>query len=192
MSMGIEVQRLVKRFGNQTVFEDFSCSFPFGETSFIMGPSGCGKTTLLMLLMGLLSCDGGSIMGLQGKKRSAVFQEDRLCGNVSAMTNVRLVNKDLSKEDAVAMLGALGLSNELHKPVREFSGGMRQRVSILRALAAPYDVLFLDEPFHGLDTDTKRLTMRYFQEKTRDKTVICVTHDKSEPELLGGNVLHLP
>lgn len=191
MSMGIEVKNLTKRFGEKTVFKNFSCFFPAGETTFIMGPSGCGKTTLLMLLMGLLPYDGGSIYGLQGKRRSAVFQEDRLCGNVSAVTNLRLVNKNLSKEEAAGMLAALGLAEELHKPVREFSGGMRQRVSILRALAAPYDVLFLDEPFHGLDADTKQLTMRYFQEKTQGKTVLCVTHDESEPELLGGRILYL-
>lgn len=189
--MDIEVKNLTKRFGDKTVFENFSHVFPEGETTFIMGPSGCGKTTLLMLLMGLLPYDGGSITGLENKRRSAVFQEDRLCLNVSAVSNLRLVNKELSKKEAAAMLAALGLENELHKPVREFSGGMRQRVSILRALAAPYDVLFLDEPFHGLDSDMKMQTMRYFQEKTRGKTVICVTHDDSEPELLGGKILHL-
>ena len=191
MSLDIEVKNLAKRFGDKRVFEDFSCVFPAGETSFIMGASGCGKTTLLMLLMGLLSSDGGSILGLEGKRRSAVFQEDRLCDNVSAVTNLRLVNKALSKADAAAMLAALGLEGELHKPVREFSGGMRQRVSILRALAAEYDVLFLDEPFHGLDTDTKLLTMRYFQERTCGITVICVTHDASEPRFLQGRILHL-
>lgn len=189
--MDIEVKGLVKRFGEKTVFEDFSCCFPAGKTTFIMGPSGCGKTTLLMVLMGLLPPDGGSITGLADKKRSAVFQEDRLCDNVSAVTNLRLVNKGLSKEEAAAMLRKLGLQEELHKPVRTFSGGMRQRVSILRALAADYEVLFLDEPFHGLDADTKLLTMRYFQEKTRGKTVICVTHDVSEPDFLGGQILSL-
>lgn len=189
--MGIGVRNLTKHFGEKMVFEDFTCFFPAGETTCIMGPSGCGKTTLLMILMGLLPYDGGSISGLQEKRRSAVFQEDRLCDNVSAVTNLRLVNKGLSKEEAAAMLAALGLSDELHKPVRQFSGGMRQRVSILRALAAPYDVLFLDEPFHGLDANTKQLTMRYFQEKIRGKTVICVTHDESEPKLLGGHILRL-
>lgn len=189
--MGIEVKNLTKRFGEKTVFENFSCFFPDGETTFIMGPSGCGKTTLLMLLMGLVPYDGGCITGLENKRRSAVFQEDRLCLNVSAVSNLRLVNQDLTKKEAADMLATLGLENELHKPVREFSGGMRQRVSILRALAAHYDVLFLDEPFHGLDMDMKMQTMRYFQQKTHDKTVICVTHDSSEPELLGGNILHL-
>lgn len=189
--MNIQVTNLTKRFGDKTVFEDFSCLFPFGETTFIMGPSGCGKTTLLMILMGLQSYDGGMISGLEEKRRSAVFQEDRLCDNISAVTNLRLVNKALSKEEATAMLAALGLESELHKTVREFSGGMRQRVSILRALAADYDVLFLDEPFHGLDADTKLLTMRYFQEKTRGRTVICVTHDESEIGILGGHVLQV-
>ena len=68
---------------------------------------------------------------------------------------------------------------------------MKRRVAILRALLAPYDVLLCDEPFQGLDQDTKALVLTYFREKTRGKTVILVTHDEKEAEFFGGPLLLL-
>ena len=149
-----------------------------------MGPSGCGKTTLLRILLGLETADAGTITGLEGRRMSAVFQEDRLCENVSAVSNLRLVNPALSRRAAEAALTELGLGEALSQPVREFSGGMKRRVAILRALLAEFDLLLADEPFKGLDEETKRQTMAYFAEHTRGKTVILVTHEEIRPSLL--------
>lgn len=191
MADSISIENLCKSFEDKVVLDNFSCNIPLGETSFVMGPSGSGKTTLLMILMGLIPYDSGTVSGLEGKRFSAVFQEDRLCENLSAINNIRLVNKDLTREDAVSMLNAIGLGGELKKPVREFSGGMKQRVSLLRALAADYDILFMDEPFHGLDIETKQAVINYFKEKTLGKTVIIVTHDINEQEMLGGKIIEI-
>ena len=79
----------------------------------------------------------------------------------------------------------------LRQPVRTLSGGMKRRVAILRALCAPYDVLFCDEPFKGLDEGTKGRAMEYFQERTRGRTVILVTHEKNEANFLKGQLLLL-
>lgn len=168
-----------------------SLQFRKSEFVSILGPSGCGKTTLLSLLLGLEAPDSGEILGMEGQKLSAVFQEDRLCENTTPVSNIRLVNPSLSKEEAQGMLRDLGLEGSLGQPVRTLSGGMKRRVAILRALAADYDVLLCDEPFKGLDQATKALVMDYFLGKTKGKTVILVTHDQGETEALGGHFLLL-
>ncbi len=189
--MDIAVKDLSKSYGENPVFTHFSYVFPAGRTTVVMGPSGCGKTTLLNLLLGLETPDSGEISGLSDIRKSAVFQEDRLCENVSAVSNLRLVNPGLSRKEAEGMLRGLGLSNVLHQPVREFSGGMKRRVAILRALCAEYGILLADEPFKGLDEATKLQTMAYFKEKTEGKTVILVTHEESEADFFGGELLQL-
>ena len=189
--MDIILRHVWRSFGEKQVLRDFSHTFPQGELTVVMGPSGCGKTTLLSLLLGLQAPDQGEILGLEGLKKSAVFQEDRLCENTTAQANLRLVNPSLTREQANQALTALGLGDSLSQPVREFSGGMKRRVAILRALLAPYDVLLCDEPFQGLDQDTKALVLTYFREKTRGKTVILVTHDEKEAEFFGGPLLLL-
>lgn len=85
----------------------------------------------------------------------------------------------------------LGLNGCDDQPVSELSGGMRQRVSILRALFSEYDVLFLDEPFKGLDETLKRDVMAYVKEKTAGKTVVLVTHDKAEAMILGAEIIEI-
>ncbi len=187
----IQLENIVKSYGEKIVLKDFSHTFPAGKTTVVMGPSGCGKTTLLNLLLGLEKPDSGRISGLEGVKRSAVFQEDRLCENVSAVSNLRLVNPALSRKGAESMLRDLGLSGAARQPVREFSGGMKRRTAILRALAAEYSLLLADEPFKGLDEAMKQRTMAYFQEKTAGKTVILVTHEESEAVFFGGEILRL-
>ena len=189
--MAIELQNVSKSFGEKQVLQNFSHVFPEGELTCVMGPSGCGKTTLLSLLLGLEQPDSGRVLGMEGRRKSAVFQEDRLCENAGAVSNLRLVNPTLTREEAEAMLRDLDLGDSLRQPVREFSGGMKRRTAILRALAAPYDVLFADEPFQGLDQDTKGLVLDYWREQTRGKTVILVTHDLAEAEALGDHILSL-
>ena len=189
--MAIELREVSKAFGDKQVLQGFSHTFPQGKLTCVMGPSGCGKTTLLSLLLGLERPDSGEIRGMEGQRLSAVFQEDRLCENAGAVSNIRLVNPALSKAAAEDMLEELGLGDSLRQPVREFSGGMKRRTAILRALIAPYDVLFADEPFQGLDQDTKGLVLDYWREQTRGKTVILVTHDLAEAEALGDHILSL-
>lgn len=189
--MTIELQNVSKAFGEKQVLQNFSHVFPEGELTCVMGPSGCGKTTLLSLLLGLEQPDSGRVLGMEGRRKSAVFQEDRLCENAGAVSNLRLVNPNLTREEAEAMLRDLDLGDSLRQPVRTLSGGMKRRVAILRALCAPYDVLFCDEPFKGLDEGTKGRAMEYFQERTRGRTVILVTHEKNEANFLKGQLLLL-
>ena len=186
MEKMIRISGLENAYGEHRVLEALSMTLPSGETSCIMGPSGCGKTTLLRILMGLEKADGGVIEGIPEKK-SAVFQEDRLCDDLSGKTNIRLVCPKKDPSLIEEGMENLGLGESMDRPVREYSGGMRQRTAILRALFADWDILFLDEPLKGLDEKIKKVTAEYIRSRTRGKTVLCVTHDPGDVDLLGAS-----
>ena len=181
----IVIRGLSKAFDGKQVLRDFSAVLPAGQVTGLMAPSGAGKTTLLRILMGLETPDRGTITGLQGLRLSAVFQEDRLCENLNLESNLRLVTPTLSRAAAEEDLTAVGLTDCLHQPTRELSGGMRRRVTILRALLAEYDLLFLDEPFKGLDRETKEVVMADTRRRCDGRTVLFVTHDPTELEAMG-------
>lgn len=188
----IKALNISKSFGENVVLKNFSHEFSDGKVTAVLGKSGCGKSTLLNILMGLIPCDGGEVIRPEGCLISAVFQENRLCENLTPSANIRLVTgKRFSKAEIAEELAKVGLSGCENKPVRELSGGMKRRTALLRALLAEYDVLFLDEPFKGLDEDTKQTVMNYCKEKTEGKTVILVTHDMDECEFLADEILRL-
>ena len=179
------------------MLKDFSAVIPEGKTTCIMAPSGKGKTTLLNILLGLESYDGGRIRGLEGKKKSAVFQEDRLCENLSSRANIRMIReKKISrglrflKKDG-RRPGGFGTSRMGDQPVRKLSGGMKRRTAILRALLADWEILFMDEPFKGLDIETKKKVMEYVKNECLGKTVVFVTHDPEEAKEMGAEILVL-
>ena len=190
----IIIKDLCKSFGEKKVLENFSVTFPAGSVSCIMAPSGAGKTTLISIIQGFVKPDSGSISGNE-VPMSAVFQEDRLCEDFNAVSNVRFScsskkNKK-SKEEIVSCLTSLGLGDSLGKPVREFSGGMKRRVAIARALMAEYELLFLDEPFKGLDEELKVSVAEYIRASAAGTTVIAVAHDESEAALLGATIIKM-
>lgn len=186
----IELINITKAFGDTVIFKDYSQAFTQGRVTAIMAPSGRGKTTLLNILMGVISPDKGKILGIKGRK-SVVFQEDRLCMNLSVYANIKMVNHRVSKEDVKKEMKMVGLSESPDKPIRELSGGMRRRVAILRALLCEYEILFLDEPFQGLDVDTKDIVIKYMKNHIKDKTVIMVTHDVYEAKMMGADIITL-
>lgn len=183
---------ITKKFGDNTVLDNFSREFADGRVTAVLGKSGCGKSTLLNVLMGLIKPDGGEILRGENERISAVFQEDRLCENLTASANIRLVTgRRYTREQIAAELAAVGLADCADKPVRELSGGMKRRTALLRALLAEYDTLFLDEPFKGLDADTKRIVLDYCRRKTEGKTVVFVTHDRDECAALADEMIEL-
>ena len=94
----IVLEKIQKSFAGKPVLRELSLIFPAGKISAIMAPSGCGKTTLLRILMGLEQPDSGQIHGLQELKKSAAFQEDRLCDWLTPVANIRLVTPSLPPE----------------------------------------------------------------------------------------------
>jgi NitT/TauT family transport system ATP-binding protein len=190
----LRICSLSKSFGDRQVLKDFSCSLPKGKTICIFGPSGQGKTTLLRILMSLETADGGGVEWYERPRISAVFQEDRLCTNLSALANCVLVmdsrlSRSEAKATALAALGRVGLAGHEHRPVRELSGGQSRRVALVRALVAEYGLLLLDEPFKGLDQRAKDAAIAYVKERTREKTVLLVTHDMAEAAAMGAEIV---
>lgn len=188
----LEAKNISKLFDGKKVLDDFTHSFRKGTVTAIMGTSGCGKTTLLNILMGLVKPDSGKVVPDKGYRKAAVFQENRLCENLSASANIRLVTgKRISDKEIQQALCEVRLNGCADKPAKELSGGMKRRVALLRALLSEYDVLFLDEPFKGLDSETKTAVMEYTKRCIKDRTVILVTHDADECESLADETIHL-
>lgn len=183
----IVLNSICKAYGDNRVLVNFSAVIPAGKIACVTGPSGRGKTTLLRLLMGLESPESGDILGMAGLRLSAIFQEDRLCENLSPVSNIRLACPQRSQRDIAAALEAMGLAGCVAQSVRTLSGGMRRRVALLRALMADYDILFLDEPFKGLDAATKAAVIDETRRRIAGKSVLLVTHDPEEATALGAD-----
>lgn len=167
----ITIKSLNKSFGDKAVLRDFNAAFRAGKITCIMGSSGCGKTTLLNILMGLINADSGEIIGIPDKI-SAVFQEDRLCEDFTAVSNIRAVTgKGVPVTEIEKHLTDLGLADSMYMPVNKLSGGMKRRVAIARAVLYNPELIILDEAFKGLDTATKKLTMDYLLKHAGDKIV---------------------
>lgn len=178
----IEIKEVSKSY-DKKVLDKVSFTVEPGSIMVITGSSGKGKTTLLNIMMGLVSPDSGEVIGIPEKK-SCVFQEDRLLENFTVEENLKLVS-DLPVEELKKECSILLGEKEFSQKVREFSGGMKRRVSILRALLTSSEVIFMDEPFKGLDVELKEKVIRYTLEKRKDRTLFVVTHDISEAERLG-------
>jgi sulfate/thiosulfate ABC transporter, ATP-binding protein len=190
--MNINIRNLTKKYGKKEIFKNFSLEIETGKVTALMGKSGFGKTTLIRILMGLEKYDEGKITGLENQKISTVFQEDRLCENLSAITNISIVcEKETSIREISVELEKIGLKESQNKPVKTLSGGMKRRVAIIRCIMAKSDIIIFDEPLKGLDEITKKNVIRYLKEKIRGKTVIIVTHDIEEARQLDGTIVNL-
>lgn len=178
----ISIENINFSYDDKNVFTDYSTSFPIGKTSVIMAPSGFGKSTLLYMIAGLITPANGKIaIPMDNPKFSFAFQDLRLIETTTVLKNITLVNSKLKDNNELATcLEALDIKSNAHNKVSTLSGGEKSRVAIARALMAEYDILLLDEPFNGLDDETKLRTMKYVKEKTAKKTVLLVTHNKDE------------
>jgi len=186
----IIMEHLYKSYEGEAVLRDISLKLLDGRTYCLMAPSGAGKTTLLSLLMGLEKPDSGKISGLSGLRLSAVFQEDRLIEGYTALQNLKFaLGRQYSDSELTDALARLLPGDSLKKPVSEFSGGMKRRTAILRALLAPSDFVLMDEPFTGLDHETKLAVIKMIKEYTKGKILLIATHSDEDVELLGAELI---
>ncbi len=191
--MSINCIGLTKAYGDNLVLDGFTHAFPEGRVSCVLGRSGCGKTTLLRLIAGLEAPDAGRVEGLPGEGLSMVFQEDRLPPQLSAAGCLRCVMKKTPDREAriAKALFPLGIDPASDQPVREYSGGMRRRVALARALVVPAPLVLLDEPFKGLDADTRAAAVALARDMLAGRTALLVTHDETDVAAFGAEVLRL-
>jgi NitT/TauT family transport system ATP-binding protein len=187
----IAFSKVDKRFGDITVMDGFCEQFEENKINCILGPSGCGKTTLLNLLSGILQEDSGQIT--KPHRVSYVFQDESLVPQKTARKNLELVLKSAykDKEELQAVidkfLGISDLRGAADLYPHEMSGGMRQRLALIRAFAYPSDILLMDEPFKALDISLKGSIIRSFLKLYDEakRTVLFVTHDIDDALMTG-------
>lgn len=178
------------RYGTHRVLDGMDLTVAPGQRIAIMGPSGCGKTTLLRIAMDLLKPSEGNVENTF-RKTVAVFQEPRLLPWRTAIQNVNLVLGDgkATLDTAEKYLRQVKLEDALEKYPRELSGGMQQRVSLARALAAEGDFLVLDEPFKAMDEALRDHVIQLVNR--RDAAILLVTHEEEEAKTLGCEIIRL-
>ena len=187
--MEIRVEHLWKSYGGTVVLRDVTFTAGAGVTC-VMGPSGEGKTTLLRILLGLETADRGTVRSPD--RWAAVFQEDRLLEHLDAAGNLRFaLGKQYDGGRAAALLGELGLGDVGGQAVGTFSGGMRRRLALARALLARSDALALDEPFAGLDGEARRRAWNCILRCAGDRSVVLVTHDEEDAAGLGAKIVRI-
>lgn len=188
----LEIKNLKKIYhtkkGETLAVDDFSLSVKEGEFIAIVGPSGCGKSTILSVLCGLEEKSGGKISLHKGNKIGYMLQQDSLFEWRNILNNCLIgleISKELNgetKQQVINLLNTYGLKDFIYSYPDNLSGGMRQRVALIRTLATNPTLLLLDEPFSALDYQS-RLAISddiYNILRKEHKTMIMVTHDIAE------------
>lgn len=183
----IELENLTLSYPDKIIFNKVQFEFPPASNIAVMGPSGCGKTTLLKALGGLLKPLEGEIKGITAKKSAFVFQEDRLLPWRTALQNVALAG-DGNMAKARLWLERLKIY-ETDKYPDALSGGMARRVALARAMCYQGDLLLMDEPFRGLDNETRDSVSKSILEEKLP--IIFTTHDREEAELMDAVIVRV-
>ena len=208
MAAAVEISHVDKRFGTLRALADVELAIGDGEFVTLLGPSGCGKSTLLRLLAGLATPDGGAVRVLGGppgvardaKHVAFVPQTPALLPWRSVRANARLLTRVNRRGDGArrlddaeidALLSEVGLADFVDAYPHELSGGMQQRVALVRAFALGAPLLLMDEPFAALDeilrAEMRYLLLRLWQQHRA--TVVFVTHSIAEAVLLSDRVV---
>lgn len=184
----IEVRNLERRFGDQTVLSGMSLDVREGEILCLLGPSGCGKTVFLKVLAGLLERTGGTI-SRQSPGVSMAFQKSPLFPWLTVLENLEICG--FPRERSLEYLDRAHLGRfRFHHP-KQISGGMQQKVNILRSFLSEAPLVLMDEPFVFLDflqrTELQEFTLDIWQRER--KTIVFVTHDIDEAILMADRIL---
>lgn len=199
----IEFGGVARRFGDVTAIENVDLRVPKGGFTVLIGPSGCGKSTLLSLAAGLDKPSEGfvTLLGREvtgpSRDTALIFQDHNLFPWMTTAENVayglrsRGMGRRAARDRARELLTQVGLADYADKPPKALSGGMRQRVALVRAFAIEPKVLLMDEPFGALDHQTRLFMQAYLLSTWKDSgaTVVMVTHDLDEALLLADRLV---
>ena len=203
MNKILEINNLKKSYHTKKsetlAVDNFSYSLSDGEFIAIVGPSGCGKSTILSILCGLESKSDGEVIISDNVKIGYMLQQDCLFSFRNILSNCLLgleITHSLteeSKQKVIDLLSTYGLKDFIYSYPDELSGGMRQRVALIRTLAMNPDILLLDEPFSALDYQSRLAVSDdvYKIIKQEKKSAIIVTHDLSEAISMADKVIVL-
>ena len=193
--MSVKIKNIKKSFSSGVVLNGIDITLEDDTIYCLMGPSGIGKTTLLRIITGLEKQDSGVIKGLEKDDISVMFQEDRLLEWMDAVDNVAIVRKEEKNKDARKRteenLKLILPEDCLHQPVSQLSGGMKRRVALARAMNFPSKLIILDEPFTGLDRQTKMEVIEYILEMRAGRILLIATHGVDDAALLGAKIIRL-
>ena len=183
----IQFEKVTKAFGRNTLFENLELYIADSERVSFFGRSGCGKTTVMNLIMGTQIPDKGVVTTVG--RVSAVFQEDRLFPSFNLLENIKAVCDD--EEKAIQALRMVYLDEETFTLMpHELSGGMARRAAIARALSFTHDILLLDEPFNGIDEQTKIKIIDNIKQCEKG-SIILVSHNINECRMLTDRMISL-
>lgn len=194
----LEVIGLCKSYGSERVFKDYNAFFSDEHINCIMGESGIGKSTLLGIIMGTNSYEAGSIVYKVNEnvvdkfRMSAVFQESSLVGHLNPIINIKMVtgNTYTTQQIKEVLTNLLG-EEDFSKPCDEFSGGMKRRIEIARAVMYKSDIVIMDEPFSALDEYSKDKVIKYILQNMSDRIFIISTHSEKDIKKLSASVLFI-
>jgi len=187
-------------YDGKPLFKDFNFTIPAGRWTCLLGPSGCGKSTLLQMISGSLNQEISGLIQIGGQPRqrgqiSWMAQKDLLLPWLSVMENVLLgarLRNTLGRENrqqALGLLQEVGLGDHGQAYPDSLSGGMRQRVALLRTFMEGRPVILMDEPFSALDALTRLKLQSLAAQLLRGLTVLLVTHDPWEALRLGHQIV---
>jgi len=202
----LEMGAITKTFGAITALDGFDARVASGEFVTVIGPSGCGKSTLFNIVAGLEEPDLGGILRFEGRGRHAhellgrvsfMPQRDLLLPWRNAIDNAIIAleiegtPRKHARAEALRMLPEFGLAGFESQYPHQLSGGMRQRVALMRTFLFKRDLMLLDEPFGALDALTRAMMQRWLLDvwQKHRRTILFITHDVDEAIFLGDRVL---
>ncbi|QHQ63530.1 ATP-binding cassette domain-containing protein [Anaerocolumna sedimenticola] len=193
--MKIEVNQVSKSFQKHQVLGDITLTIDSGQIVCLLGASGSGKTTLLRIIMGAIPADKGGV-NIDGKsmpdrkllqaigfmpQNDALYEELSAWDNLKFFAGLQKVKRAEFLKNAEQILSIVGLSNEKNKLIRNYSGGMKKRISLAVALIHQPDILLLDEPTVGIDPVLRKQIWNYLKKlKEQGKTIVVTTHVMDE------------
>ncbi|PLV59512.1 nitrate ABC transporter ATP-binding protein [Thermotoga sp. KOL6] len=188
------VEHLKIRYDELLVVEDLSLNLSQGEILSLVGPSGCGKTSIIKAILGLIPYEGN--VKLFTSRVGYCPQKDILFDWMTVYENAILpliLKKERSPSNLKELFKRFGLSGFENKRPYQLSGGMRQRLSLLRAVLSGDELLILDEPFSSVDAYTRKKLQIWLSEEVyrMQSSVVLITHDVEEAVLLSDRILVL-
>ncbi|GAP21461.1 ATP-binding cassette domain-containing protein [Leptolinea tardivitalis] len=194
----VTVSHLMKSFESQLVIDDLSFSISEKDRAAIFAPSGAGKTTLIQILAGLQKPDSGSFL-VRSERPVILFQEPRLFPYMTVEENIFLPFKVQDRpvdgdvlEDYRNWLSVCELESCCRHFPYQLSGGMKQKVSIIRGFLQKPALVMMDEPFQSIGRQSKQQIIRHILQTNPDQTLLLVTHDPEEVNLLAHYMLYFP